>query len=1059
MHPTSHPRTPRRIALRGLMSVAVAASLTLTANATGQAATTDPNPNAMELAHAALSRSAATQGMVLLENDNKALPIPSKGNVAVFGVGAYKTVKGGTGSGAVNNRYTISVRQGLENAGYTITTNSAYWGAMTAAYDAKYPDTGSPFGGDVDYSSVEQLLTSASVQPTAATDTAIYVLARNSGEGADRKATKGDYLLSDTERADISMIGAAYRRVVVVLNTGGIVDTTWFGQINQEVTKHKDQALDALLLMSQAGQEAGNAVVDVLKGAVDPSGKLTDTWASQYSYYPASATFANNDGKPLSERYSEGVYVGYRYFDSFYKTLNSADPASVVSYPFGYGLSYTRFALRTVSVQADMNWVEAKVKVTNRGHTSGREVVQVYYSAPQTGLDKPYQSLGGYAKTSELKPHRSQVVTIKFRTTEMAAYDTSTATYRMDAGDYLIRVGNSSRGTNVAARVRLARTTVTERLHNEMAAAGITDDLTSSPANFYSYRGESKEIAKARSVKLHARGFVAPDNASAFQQNVQLPNTSALYPVSGSPASSITAYVSRNRPDWEGTGAQYEARDGETLKLVTTDPGNTLYDVYTGKVTLKEFVAGLSVDQLSHLVEGGYQVGSTESAGGAAGYTTTTLENKGVPAMILADGPAGLRITQKTTTNGVTTYQWCTAWPIGTLLAQSWDADLVATVGKAIGDEMAYYKVTLWLAPGMNIHRDPLNGRNFEYYSEDPLVTGATASSITLGVQSVPGVGVTVKHFAANNQETNRFTTDAVVSERALREIYLKGFEIAVKSAQPMAVMSSYNLINGHYTPATYDLLTDILRGEWGFRGLVMSDWTSIDYAGEAPAQYAGNDLIEPGGKALLVAALVKKVEPVMDVSGLPAYEQNVIMSWGGVSLYTLMTGSWTLSATGADTITTRVDSATDLTAVKSVVNTVDMINNVTSVPHPPFASVDDAYQEVHRFLTSTGFGSPLTDAQKAAIKLSDVVTDASGKVTAYTVTLTGSYPASGYPLRLGDLQRSAMHILNLALQTETFNDLATLQSVSGVSVQPYSSQYELHPYLVTKSSHPGKTR
>ena len=450
-----HPRvgsTARRTALAAL----VAAGTTLAGVATAYATTTDPNPNSLEKADGVLSRTAATEGMVLLENQDNALPMPSSGNVAIFGVGAYKTVKGGTGSGAVNNRYTITVRQGLENAGYHVTTSDAYWSAMTSAYDTKYGSSGgSLFGPTIDYSSVEQPLTASSVAPSAPTDTALFVVSRNAGEGADRKSGAGDYLLTDTEKNDIALIGQTYRHVVVVLNVGGIVDTSFYKDINaSETDPAGGTAVDSLLLMSQPGQEAGNALVDVLNGTVDPSGHLTDTWASKYSYYPASAGFGANDGNTATEQYSEGIYVGYRYFDSFYKTIDPADPASVVNYPFGYGLSYTTFKLNVQTVQADAQTVSVRVKVTNTGTRSGKEVVQVYFSAPQSGVDKPYQELAGYGKTDELQPGESQTLTLSYDTTQMASYDTATSAYVLDAGDYYVRVGDSSRSTHVAVEAR-----------------------------------------------------------------------------------------------------------------------------------------------------------------------------------------------------------------------------------------------------------------------------------------------------------------------------------------------------------------------------------------------------------------------------------------------------------------------------------------------------------------------------------------------------------------------------------------------------------------------------
>jgi beta-glucosidase len=1020
--------------------VATAVALSLTGIA--HAATTDPNPNALELANAQLSRSAAAQGMVLLENHDNALPMAKGGNVALFGVGAYKTVKGGTGSGNVNNRYTINVRTGLVNAGYTVTTSPAYWNAMTTAYDTKYPpaSSSSPFGAAVDYASVEQPLTPVTVQPTAATGTAIFVVARNSGEGADRSAGKGDYQLTDIETGDIALLGQTYQHVIVVLNTGGIVDTSFYKSINAaEQDPAGGTALDSLLLMSQAGQESGNAVTDVLDGAVNPSGKLTDTWASKYSYYPASATFGNNDGNTATESYNEGIYVGYRYFDSFYKTIDAADPASVVNYPFGYGLSYTTFRVAPERVTADAQHVVVTAKVSNTGSKySGKDVVQVYFSAPTGGLDKPYQQLAGYAKTDTLAPGASQDVTITYNTPDMASYDDASASYVLEHGDYVVRVGESSRSTHVAAKLRLGQNVTTERVNNEMNDATPSTELKSSAANFYSYPGQSAELAWARTITLNARTFHTVNDKSQFEQNVTVDSSSPYYAIDGSKISSTTAYVDSAQTNWEGSGAPYQAKTGETVKKIAAKPAATLYDVYSGKVSMQQFVAGLSVSQLSDLVEGASLGSSTLSANGAAGYTTGKYESKGIPQLVLSDGPAGLRITQQIASTP-TTYQWATAWPIGTLLAQSWDRGLIQQVGTAVGKEMAEYGVSLWLAPGMNIHRDPLNGRNFEYYSEDPLIAGLTAAAMTDGVQSIPGEGVTIKHFVANNQEANRNAVDETIDERALREIYLRGFQIAVETAQPMAVMSSYNQVNHTYSSANYDLLTDLLRGEWNFRGVVMSDWGGSH--NPVATMYAGNDLIEPGGNPTEIASAIKQLTPTIDLDGLPAYSKIVFAAFGSTS-YNFNLGNLTLSATGATSLSTTVDSSTDLSKTPlSNVTTYDANFNQTIAPIAPYGTVDAAYQAVESFLSSSN--TALTTAQKAAITVTDVQQPggAGTPVTAYTVTVRGDYPST-YAMRLGDLQRSAMRILNIAVQAAQFQQLAALKGVHGVTVKPYTAQF-----------------
>ncbi|KUN29683.1 hypothetical protein AQJ23_02695 [Streptomyces antibioticus] len=1041
------------------MTVAAAASVVVSALMFGgllpaQAATTDPTPSALEKTNAALSRSAGAQGMVLMENHDQALPIASSGNVALYGIGAYVTVKGGTGSGAVNNRATVTARQGLESAGYKVTTSSAYWSAMTSAYDTKYGNSGSGgiFGPTIDYSSVEQPLTADTVKPTTKTDTAVYVIARNSGEGADRSSGKGDYQLADTERANLELLGRTYKRVVVVINSGGVIDTTFYRQINKaERDASGGLALDAMLLMSQAGQESGNALVDVLKGTVTPSGKLTDTWASAYSLYPTSATFANNDGNSTTEEYSEGIYVGYRYFDSFYKRL-APDPASVVNYPFGYGASYTDFDVRAQKVTAGAQQVKVTAKVTNTGKRySGSEVVQIYVSAPQTGQDKAYQQLAGYAKTDNLAPGASQTVTISFDTTSLASYDESRAAYVLDAGDYLVRVGTSSRDTHVAARLSLLKSVVTEQDHTELDDQKPTSELTSDPADFYTYAGEKNEIARAQRIFLNPKSFRTEHNASPYEQDVTVDSSSPYYALDGSKVSSTTVYLDRNQKNWENTGAPYKAKTGENVKYVNTSSSSTLYDVAKGKVSMEQFVAGLSVTQLANIVEGTSLSGTTPSAVGAAGYTTGAYESLGIPSTTLADGPAGLRLTQQIATTP-TSYQYATAFPIGTSLAQTWDRDLVRKVGAAIGEEMNTYGVQLWLAPGMNLHRDPLNGRNFEYYSEDPLITGLTAAATTQGVQSRPGAGVTIKHLAGNNQETSRSGGNDVVGERAMREMELKGFEIAVKAAQPMAVMSSYNKINNTYASGNYDLLTDLLRGEWGFQGTVMTDWGGAH--GATNTMYSGNDLIMPGGKPSDIVNATIKTAPAVDLNGLPAYTKTVKTT--GNPSYTFQLGALTLAAGGTTTVSTTVDSKTDLSKTPlSGTVTVDAINNQTYTANAKFTSVDDAYRSVQTLLASTA----LTAAQKAAITVSGVqyatAGDATTPVVSYTVNLSGTYPAENtYTMRLGDLQRSAVRILTTASNTSSFQQLAKKQKVKGISVGSYTEQFRnLDPIVESSKS------
>jgi beta-glucosidase len=442
----------------------------------------------------------------------------------------------------------VSVRQGLEEAGYTITTQAAYWDAMVAEYAA---------AGVGNYAEGEVALTDATAQPTARTTTALYVVARNSSEGRDRTATEGDYHLHDTERANLEVLARSYRNVVVVLNVGGVVDTSFFAELNREVRADGGgRALDGLLRMSQPGHEAGRALVDVLNGSVNPSGRTADTWAAAYDLYPAAPTISFNDGKFTPEPYAEGIYVGYRYFDSFYKTIKPADPAGAVNYPFGYGRSHTRFRINARSVRADAETVSVRAKVTNTGARSGKEVVQVYFSAPRGGTDKPYQELTAYGKTDELAPGASQTLTLSFPTTEMSSFDAARSAYLLDAGEYAIRVGSSSRSTRIVARLALASAVVTERVNHQMTDEAPEDELTSAPRNFYSYPGEAKERRSAPREWLNPRAFVTEDSRSPLEQTVDVPRSSGYHPIDGDKLSRITAYT-LGESDWNATGSPY----------------------------------------------------------------------------------------------------------------------------------------------------------------------------------------------------------------------------------------------------------------------------------------------------------------------------------------------------------------------------------------------------------------------------------------------------------------------------------------------------------------------
>lgn len=986
----------KRKKIAGKVLAAILAASMMMANsssvfAVGIGAVTTNEESEREIRNAELSMNAAVQGMVLLENKNQVLPIASGGNIALFGGGAYGTVKGGTGAGDVNQRYNVSVWEGFKNAGYHIT--SERW---ITAYKEAYDNALAAIQG-VLFAQIEihdQEITEEELQEAKAdTDTAVYVVSRISGESKDR--TLEDYYLTDIEKENIQKLADNFENCIVVLNVGGIIDTAFMKEI---------EGVDSLLLMSQAGMRGGDAVVKVLNGEVTPSGKLTDTWAANYEDYPSSDTFSANDNDIDQEDYTEGIYVGYRYFDTFNVTP---------SYEFGYGLSYTDFDIEVDSVEADENTVSVQVTVTNTGEQySGKEVVEIYFSAPDGTLEKPYQELAAYGKTRELAPGESQNMTITYRTTEMSSYSEEKAAYIMEAGDYVIRVGNSSRNTKAVSVIRLDEEAITEQLSNQSALDKEITELSSRGVTPYTYEGEAEEIAAAQVISLSASSIPALNNASPYEDE------------------SVTAYVS------ETTETQYLAENlpydlvnqyhgayEEKVEYLDGDFSHaTLKDVYDGTVTMEEFVSGLTVQEMADIVIGGNKLpdaggqaagaagsnmdisadtmlgAQANSVSGAAGETAGVyIESKKIPNIVLADGPAGLRIMREEEVDNVTYYQYCTAFPIGTLLAQAWDTEIVEEVGAAIGEEMKEFGITLWLAPGMNIHRNPLCGRNYEYFSEDPYITGMVAIAETTGVQSNPGVGVALKHYAANNQENNRSGVNNTITERTLREIYLKGFEMAVKGAKPMSIMTSYNLNNGIPAADDYDLCMDYVRGEWGFDGLIMTDWGG-GKSTPSISMHAGNDLIMPGKTTKNITEdAFGTVEPTFGEDDVYPEVSASVSNWGGEfanTVFSTITTSWgefVNDPEGDVEIQKTVPTDVYETAVRDTVE--DGADVVSQIP-------------VSELIAALGDAASVTENEDGTT----------------TIVYKGYYKENN--ITLGDLQKSTINILGIIMASDQFAKL-----------------------------------
>lgn len=764
----------------------------------------DKNANERELKNLKIAYEAACESIVLLENDGS-LPVTTK-KIALYGAGASHTIKGGTGSGEVNERHSISVLEGMEKAGFEITTKkwiddyqTLYNDGEVAFKKNKYKTVlKNPMSFMMDYPGTDgRLITDQDIKDSD-TDYCIYVLSRQAGEGVDRRAEKGDYFITDVERANIEKCAKEYAHFILIINGGSQIDMSFADDIDR---------INAIAFMCQLGTEGGTAVADFLLGNVTPSGKLTDTWAKTYNDIPFANEFSYLNGNLEDEYYKEGIYVGYRYFDSF----NIAP-----RYPFGYGLSYTTFEIDTYVVSVEGTKVNVNVTIENTGDKySGKEVIQVYVSSPSIVLDKEYQRLVAFAKTPLLAPGQRELIELSFDMADCASYCEKESSYILEAGKYIVRVGNSSRNTIPCGKLLLEEKVVVSEHKKVCPVTKPFEELKSKPINI--------EETNLEPLVLNPNAFLK------INFNYDTP-------------------------------------------AICDDP------------KVAKFMETLSLEDMVEIVVGiGMFGGETRfTMPGSVGNTTSKFWDKGLANVTLCDGPAGIRIQKRTALlkNGKlksidpvfsmlnslpgfvkkmmladpekeqVLYQFTTAFPVACALAQTWNTDLLYEVGLAIHEEMKEYGCTFWLAPALNIHRNPLCGRNFEYFSEDPFLSGKVTAAITKGIQSEEGYYVTIKHYACNNQEDNRKAVSSNLSERALREIYLRGFQIAVEEGNAKGLMTSYNRINGIYAPNNYDLCTTVLRNEWRFDGVVMTDWfsTSKGSGDTALCMAAGNDLIMPGG-------------------------------------------------------------------------------------------------------------------------------------------------------------------------------------------------------------------
>ena len=674
--------------------------------------------------HIDISRKAAGEGMVLLKNENNILPLKKGAKIAAFGQASVNYIKGGKGSGDVYCAYVKNIYDGLETKEKE--GRLSYFKPLKELYVEYLKDE---VNQKIECNIPDDMFNEA----VEFADIAIISFCRNSAENYDRSAEPGDFYLSESEEALVNRVQDAFEKVVVILNVGGIVDTSWFAQ---------NEKISSALLAWQGGMEGALATVDILTGDINPSGKLTDTFAKSFDDYPSSEGF--NKSVDYVD-YIEDIYVGYRYFE----TIPSA--YEKVNYPFGFGLSYTTFDFSKIAGEEKDGVITITLDVTNTGNVAGKEVVQLYYNAPQGKLGKPAKELVAFAKTNLLQPQERQKITLSFDVDKMASFDDlgkiQKSAYVLEKGEYKIFVGNSVRETvDTDFIFTVNEDTVTQQLTSYCPPVALEKRMLADGSFEKLPQGEAKQ----------------------------------LYPVN------------------------------KEIEAVAPEKWLLFHEVEKEE-QLDAFIMQLNVDDLCEFMGG---VGCT-------GVSDTgcfpKINNVAVPPMETADGPAGLRLSSKI---DIPT----TAFPCGTLIACSWNTDIMEQIGYVGGLEVRENNIAFWLTPGVNIHRSPLCGRNFEYFSEDPVITGEMAAAKIKGIQSA-GTGCSIKHFACNNKEKNRFDSDSRVSERALREIYLKGFEIAVKKSNPWSVMTSFNYINGIRSSESFDLLGGILRGEWGFKGLVTTDW------------------------------------------------------------------------------------------------------------------------------------------------------------------------------------------------------------------------------------------
>ncbi|MBR1624014.1 MAG: glycoside hydrolase family 3 protein [Pseudobutyrivibrio sp.] len=781
--------------------------------------------------HRDIVRGIGADSMVLLKNKDF-LPM-NRGRVALFGAGAVDTLFCGIFFNYVFTDGNINVRSGLLNNGFTFSTDS--W--LSKMEKAVKQNDKQEKNSDKERHAYEGRRCNTPEIPISKADLAESILGTNTciyvlrhGITTSGMVTEEEYQLSETEKANLQMIVDSFENVVLVLNSN-MVELAQIARVKN---------IKAIILMGLAGMEAGNSLTDVLTGAVNPSGRLTATWAKKFKDYSTCYTPAvisrNSQNNEID--YKEGIFVGYRYFDAF-------DVAPL--YPFGYGLSYTSFDMKLEYLEASWMVVALRIKVTNTGNHAGRQVVQVYCSQPEGSIEKPYQILVGFGKTGKLKPGEWEDVTIKIPIMPLCSFDEETTAWVMEKGDYLFRIGENSRDTVLSGKVVLDRTTIIKRVAKVME-----------PTKKLEFLAPPKRKEEEAGYILAAS--LSGDDYNSENKFVELKTDVTTYVPEGS---NYVSYINEN-------AYTMPAKTHEKVSYVKPCGSSTFFDVIKGKVTMEEFVSSLSPEIMARIVVGAVNESKVDSesrfnfnfnidrkklgiSSRATSQFSTTL---GIPGVNIADGPSGLRI------EGVP----CTCFPAPINMAQTWDMGSMVRMGRAYGREMEYYDIDYTLAPDLNIHRNPMRSRAYEFYSEDPALAGIMGAGFIMGVKRYEGRNVILKNLATYNQESGEADVNINVSRQAFGEIYLRSFSACQSTIRPAGLLNSGNRLNGLYSSSQRGLNTDIVRSDWGFNGLIMSDWGSLSE--KAYDLHAGCDLIMPGFDPDKILEAMMEAAPVFGEDG-----------------------------------------------------------------------------------------------------------------------------------------------------------------------------------------------